>query len=744
MSNETPDPATPTPIPPRKRILLIEDEPMARLQLLQKLRESGFDVDVAVSGHLALDRMRATVPDAIFMDLLLPDIKGVDVIKAARQDQKFRDRPIYVCTSAAQFDTWTRRAIKAGATKVFNRAATPMDEIAAQVTAELGGGAPPESKGTTPVASSASNQKSPRAADTPPKTPPVIQPPAERTKREAENSETAARPAPLLRRVFKSFGFSKDPVPAPAVPPPTPPPVRAAAAAPAPVPAAGPEPIPNPSCPEDQAPAVCPLVPAEPYQLNSGTSASFAETLTPSLSDQAAVVSFDETGTIVSANKACATMFGWEDASLVGEGLAALLRPGTDQDVRRFIHERLHGTEGRQYLNVVARRRDGVEFPATVTTLIWSSETKVIRKSDSSFSCLTAIFRTQTAGPGASSVPSVALGKGAGASPVATSPAATAGISQQAYDEIQRQFSAISTEAEALRQSLARRERETGDVTNRLTCYEQEIKRSQAALEAERAERKKTEERSKELAAKLAELEQRSVQQKQNPKNQESDPGANRLAQELSEARAALATVDEAFNQNVAHCGKLEAERLEMRREIEALNARLASLHEQAEEPARRSEELEERLQGVLKNLDRMKSDPEARSEVERNLETELGAAKAAAQHAETCLREEVDRSQSFERRLDVLCSNLRQEQAERSKRFEEECARHREEREALNRLLAAEQEKADESKRHAEELEGNLVGNQADLERVRSELERRIEEHRRSEAEWRQKLEEA
>src|SRR6187401_958933 len=137
MSNETPDPAAPNPT--RKRILLIEDEPMARLQLLQKLRESGFDVDVAVSGQLALDRMRSAVPDAIFMDLLLPDIKGVDVIKAVRQDKNFRDRPIYVCTSAALIDTWTRRATKAGATKVFNRAATPVDVIVAEVTADLGG-----------------------------------------------------------------------------------------------------------------------------------------------------------------------------------------------------------------------------------------------------------------------------------------------------------------------------------------------------------------------------------------------------------------------------------------------------------------------------------------------------------------------------------------------------------------------------------------------------------------------------
>src|SRR5262245_24115208 len=134
----------------RRRVLLVEDEPMARLQLLQKLRDSGFDVDVASNGQVALDRIRAATPDAIFMDLLLPVVKGVDVIKEARKDPKFGERPIYVCTSAAWIDRWTKRATKAGATKVFDRAVTPMDVIAAEVVADLTGTSPRSSKGVPP------------------------------------------------------------------------------------------------------------------------------------------------------------------------------------------------------------------------------------------------------------------------------------------------------------------------------------------------------------------------------------------------------------------------------------------------------------------------------------------------------------------------------------------------------------------------------------------------------------------
>src|SRR5262245_36675721 len=124
---------------PRKRVLIVEDEPRTRLILWEKFRLAGFDVDHATNGSLALEKLRSGHPDAIFMDLLLPYVKGVDVIKEARKDPDFRNRPIYVCTSAALMSVWTRRGEKAGATKVFDKGATPIDEIVAEVAAHLNG-----------------------------------------------------------------------------------------------------------------------------------------------------------------------------------------------------------------------------------------------------------------------------------------------------------------------------------------------------------------------------------------------------------------------------------------------------------------------------------------------------------------------------------------------------------------------------------------------------------------------------
>src|SRR2546430_17596385 len=67
-----------------KRILLVEDEPLLRVAILNNLRRVGFAVDVASNGSIALEKIRSGAPDAIFLDLMLPDIDGVEVIKIGR------------------------------------------------------------------------------------------------------------------------------------------------------------------------------------------------------------------------------------------------------------------------------------------------------------------------------------------------------------------------------------------------------------------------------------------------------------------------------------------------------------------------------------------------------------------------------------------------------------------------------------------------------------------------------------
>ena len=79
-------------------VLIIEDEPAIRRFLRVSLVESGYRVIEAGSGQQAMRRLRLDRPDIIVLDLGLPDVDGLDVIREIRQTSPL---PIVVLSSRA-------------------------------------------------------------------------------------------------------------------------------------------------------------------------------------------------------------------------------------------------------------------------------------------------------------------------------------------------------------------------------------------------------------------------------------------------------------------------------------------------------------------------------------------------------------------------------------------------------------------------------------------------------------------
>ena len=70
--------------PARKRILIVDDEPEI-LALLQEHLGANYDIDTAADGVIAIERMRVHRPDLIFLDIHMPRMGGLDVLKMVRQ-----------------------------------------------------------------------------------------------------------------------------------------------------------------------------------------------------------------------------------------------------------------------------------------------------------------------------------------------------------------------------------------------------------------------------------------------------------------------------------------------------------------------------------------------------------------------------------------------------------------------------------------------------------------------------------
>lgn len=81
------------------RILVVEDEPDVAEVLANLLTRSGYEVDVAHTGEKALRALADTTYDALSLDLMLPDISGLEVIRRVRQQAHTASLPIFVVSA---------------------------------------------------------------------------------------------------------------------------------------------------------------------------------------------------------------------------------------------------------------------------------------------------------------------------------------------------------------------------------------------------------------------------------------------------------------------------------------------------------------------------------------------------------------------------------------------------------------------------------------------------------------------
>jgi two-component system phosphate regulon response regulator PhoB len=89
----------------KQKILVVDDEPDAVELLRVNLEGAGYAVSSAHDGEEALKKTRMTLPDLVILDLMLPEVDGMEVCKVLRRDQKTSHIPIIMLTAkAAEID----------------------------------------------------------------------------------------------------------------------------------------------------------------------------------------------------------------------------------------------------------------------------------------------------------------------------------------------------------------------------------------------------------------------------------------------------------------------------------------------------------------------------------------------------------------------------------------------------------------------------------------------------------------
>jgi DNA-binding response OmpR family regulator len=119
------------------KILIVEDDQLVANVYRNKFTVEGFQVEVANDAEGGLEMMPNFLPDAVILDLLLPRMTGVELVKRIRAQASFRDTPLIIFSNT-YLTNMVQEAWKAGANKCLSKANCTPKQLIEVVRSLLG------------------------------------------------------------------------------------------------------------------------------------------------------------------------------------------------------------------------------------------------------------------------------------------------------------------------------------------------------------------------------------------------------------------------------------------------------------------------------------------------------------------------------------------------------------------------------------------------------------------------------
>ncbi|HEY9908998.1 MAG TPA: response regulator [Thermosynechococcaceae cyanobacterium] len=111
-------------------VLIVDDSLTVRQMLSDQLRRSGFDVVEASDGEEAIAKIKASSPDLVVTDIVMPRKNGYELCRWIKSDPSTKDIPVVLCTSKSEeFDVYW--GMKQGADAYITKPYHPPDLLTA-------------------------------------------------------------------------------------------------------------------------------------------------------------------------------------------------------------------------------------------------------------------------------------------------------------------------------------------------------------------------------------------------------------------------------------------------------------------------------------------------------------------------------------------------------------------------------------------------------------------------------------
>jgi CheY-like chemotaxis protein len=112
-----------------KRILVVEDDNSLSvlLRLIMKVQQDDWDVSSAATGLEALAQVEKVRPDLILLDIMMPEMDGLEVARRVKGDERYKDQKIVILSALSDAET-QRKAMEAGVVEYWTKPISP-DEL---------------------------------------------------------------------------------------------------------------------------------------------------------------------------------------------------------------------------------------------------------------------------------------------------------------------------------------------------------------------------------------------------------------------------------------------------------------------------------------------------------------------------------------------------------------------------------------------------------------------------------------
>jgi len=114
------------------KVLIVEDNPLVSRMYQTVFEFEGFEVDMARDGEEGLAKLKKHLPKMVLLDIMMPKMTGIDVLKDIKANPRTKNIPVVVLTNLSAMKD-AEKALSLGAVKYIVKSQTKPKDIVKQI-----------------------------------------------------------------------------------------------------------------------------------------------------------------------------------------------------------------------------------------------------------------------------------------------------------------------------------------------------------------------------------------------------------------------------------------------------------------------------------------------------------------------------------------------------------------------------------------------------------------------------------